>query len=354
MRKPSPATAIALLALFVALGGVGIAANGQSLILGQSNSATSNTSLSAPVPGGKALQLTNNDSTAGASSALGLTVAAGHAPLTVNSTAGKASNLNADKLDGFNASATPTANTLLALGANGQFPRSVIPGKVTALFQNRPGPLPLTGTFTTSGGNLVVSASGSGWRNSTIGTIGMHVVIDGAVLGVARTTTNEVTSHKSFVLTSAPITGLSAGAHTLRLDFLNLTTTDSSDFYTAIVEETAAAVGAGQDFLEPNDTRPNQVDVCDSVLPDQAFWANTSTATDEDWYRLDCNPSNVTTTLTLTGGALMDVYDNNNSGVLVASNVTSYSHQAFAVPDDFTIRVHSASAVQYKFVWSYS
>jgi hypothetical protein len=60
MRKPSPAMLVALAALFVALGGVGIAANGGNLILGQSNSATSQTSLSAPVAGGKSLQLTNN------------------------------------------------------------------------------------------------------------------------------------------------------------------------------------------------------------------------------------------------------------------------------------------------------
>jgi hypothetical protein len=61
MRKPSPAMIVALAALFVALSGVGVAATGGNFILGQPNSATTNTSLSAPVAGGKALQLTNND-----------------------------------------------------------------------------------------------------------------------------------------------------------------------------------------------------------------------------------------------------------------------------------------------------
>ena len=61
MRKPSPAMIVALLALFVALGGVGVAATGGNFILGQSNTATANTSLSSAVVGGKALQLTNND-----------------------------------------------------------------------------------------------------------------------------------------------------------------------------------------------------------------------------------------------------------------------------------------------------
>jgi FlaG/FlaF family flagellin (archaellin) len=98
MRNASPALVIAVIALFVALGGVGVAATGGNFILGKSNSATSTTSLSAPI-GGKALQLSNGSTTSGAT-ALGLTVAAGHAPFTVN-TSTKVANLNADKLDGI-------------------------------------------------------------------------------------------------------------------------------------------------------------------------------------------------------------------------------------------------------------
>jgi hypothetical protein len=99
VRKPSPAIVVATVALFVALGGVGIAANGQSLILGKSdNSATLKTGLSAQV-NDKALQLTNTNTGASAT-ALGLTVASGHAPLTVSSQT-RVANLNADKLDGI-------------------------------------------------------------------------------------------------------------------------------------------------------------------------------------------------------------------------------------------------------------
>ena len=100
MRKLSPAMIVALAALFVALSGVGVAATGGNFILGQSNTATTNTSLSAPVAGGKALQLTNNDTSNAASTALGLNVASGHAPFTVN-TGVKVNGLNTDKLDGF-------------------------------------------------------------------------------------------------------------------------------------------------------------------------------------------------------------------------------------------------------------
>ena len=74
-----------------------LAATGGNFILGQPNSASSTTSLTAPVAG-KGLQVNNNSTGTGAT-ALGLNVASGHAPLTVNSGT-KVANLNADKLDG--------------------------------------------------------------------------------------------------------------------------------------------------------------------------------------------------------------------------------------------------------------
>jgi hypothetical protein len=114
-HRPSPAMIVAMLGVFLGLGGVGLAANGQSLILGQSNSASSATSLSAPVAGGKALALSNT-STAGGSTALNLNVAQGHAPLTVNANAGRALNLNADKLDGLDSTAFVKSSTLEQVG----------------------------------------------------------------------------------------------------------------------------------------------------------------------------------------------------------------------------------------------
>jgi hypothetical protein len=103
MRKPSPSMIVALVALFVALGGAGVAANGGNFILGHSNSASKGTVLSAPVAGGKALQVTNANTSNAASTALGLNVASGHAPFTVNSGV-KVANLNADLLDGLDSS----------------------------------------------------------------------------------------------------------------------------------------------------------------------------------------------------------------------------------------------------------
>lgn len=73
--------------------------NGGNFILGQLNKATAITRLTANVEGNPALQLTNNNPAAG-SRALHLNAFSGRAPLTVNETAGKATNLNADKVDG--------------------------------------------------------------------------------------------------------------------------------------------------------------------------------------------------------------------------------------------------------------
>jgi hypothetical protein len=95
---------VALVALFVALSGVAVAANGGSFILGHANRASMPTALSAPVAGGTALQVTNNNTSSLASTALGLNVAAGHAPFTVNSGV-KVANLNADMVDGIDSSA---------------------------------------------------------------------------------------------------------------------------------------------------------------------------------------------------------------------------------------------------------
>jgi hypothetical protein len=102
MRKrfrPSHGTVVAYVALFVALGGTTYAATGGNFILGQANTASSTTSLARTGANtAKGLQVTNTSTGTGAT-ALGLSVASGHAPFTTNSGT-KVTNLNADKLDG--------------------------------------------------------------------------------------------------------------------------------------------------------------------------------------------------------------------------------------------------------------
>jgi len=93
MRRPSPATAISVAALFIALSGTAYAATGGTFILGKANSATTVSSLT---------------NTAG--TALSLSSKAGTPPLAVGSTA-QVPNLNSSLLGGRSASSF--------LGANG-------------------------------------------------------------------------------------------------------------------------------------------------------------------------------------------------------------------------------------------
>ncbi len=100
-RTASAVFGLALvLALVLGVATMAFAANGQNLVLGVlNNTATAVTKLTGNVAGKPALQV-NNFSTASGSRALQLGVAEGKAPLVVNANAGKATNLNADKLDG--------------------------------------------------------------------------------------------------------------------------------------------------------------------------------------------------------------------------------------------------------------
>ena len=120
VKAPSHATVVAYVALFMALGGTAAAATGGTFVLGRNNSSASTTVLS-------------NSS---AQPVLALTARAGQVPLIVSAAAGKATNLNADKLDGLDASAfartfdagrfqlrvvgtCPTGKAVSAINANG-------------------------------------------------------------------------------------------------------------------------------------------------------------------------------------------------------------------------------------------
>jgi hypothetical protein len=88
------------LALFISLGGVAYAATGGNFILGQANTATSSTQLSASgATTLNALKVTNTNTAAGAT-ALELNAPAGHAPMKVNRSV-KVGLLNVDLLDGL-------------------------------------------------------------------------------------------------------------------------------------------------------------------------------------------------------------------------------------------------------------
>jgi hypothetical protein len=95
-----------IVGLVMGLASTALAASGENFIIGNGlsdtvmNIATLPTKLTMQgTESGPALQVTQQSNNAGASG-VGVTVPTGKAPLTVNSTAGKATNLNADRIDG--------------------------------------------------------------------------------------------------------------------------------------------------------------------------------------------------------------------------------------------------------------
>jgi hypothetical protein len=88
-----------ILALLFGVASTALGANGGNFILGQNNTASLLTRLTGQVPGGAALQVVNTRTEPG-SRGLQVSVAQNRPPIQVNATAGKATNLNADKLDG--------------------------------------------------------------------------------------------------------------------------------------------------------------------------------------------------------------------------------------------------------------
>jgi len=114
MSRPSAAMVVALVALFVALAGVGVAATGGNFILGQENKADQTTSLSSDVASGPTLLVENN----GGKPAARFN-ASGGPPLAVGNSK-KIQNLNADQLDGID-----SANFVRGGGTAGRARNSV-------------------------------------------------------------------------------------------------------------------------------------------------------------------------------------------------------------------------------------
>jgi hypothetical protein len=225
-RRPSPAMGVALIALFIALGGTTYAATGDNFILGQPNSASNQTSLTAPVSaatagGNKVLQLTNTSTATGAQG-LGISVGANKTPIFVNANAGKATNLNADKLDGLDSTALQRRVNGTCTGA--QAVNGIDVGGSVGCGATRPEPritntpvlIPSSTTFTTDGGPVLIQLSCTAFRADADGPgpIGVVASIDGIPRFGTTVFASETSSHK----TTPPNvfwTTLDAGQHTL-------------------------------------------------------------------------------------------------------------------------------------------
>jgi hypothetical protein len=87
-----------ILALVFGVATVALGATASTFILGKGNFAGATTKLTSAMVG-PVLSPLNND-TSSAATALNMSVPSGKAPMTVNASAGKATNLNADKVGG--------------------------------------------------------------------------------------------------------------------------------------------------------------------------------------------------------------------------------------------------------------
>ncbi len=115
--------------------------------------------------------------------------------------------------------------------------------EATEIFSNTPatGGLPLTSAaFTTTGGKLVLTVSGSGWRANADGpgTLGFDVSIDGNPVGSINGFTNYVDDHRTLPTRTFVVSGIAAGnAHTLTIAAQAKTTTDLNDYFNATLVE---------------------------------------------------------------------------------------------------------------------
>lgn len=117
-----------ILALVVGVASTALGATGTNFILGKNNGATTMSKLTANVAG-PTLQLVNR-STDAAATALNLGVASGKPPMSVNASAGTATNLSADELDG--------KDSAQFLAANGKAADAdTLDGQDSAAFQRR-------------------------------------------------------------------------------------------------------------------------------------------------------------------------------------------------------------------------
>jgi hypothetical protein len=201
MHKPSPATVIALVALFVALGGVGVAATGGNFILGQSNSADKTTALNvSTLPSGcaapcQALQVSDTSTASnagglgvlsksastpaatikntGGATALNLLVNSGKPPFTINSPT-KVTNLNADQLDNRDSAyflpTTGTAADSAKLG--GQLPSYYLPKTGKAADADKLDGIDSTGFLADSVVRRIGPITASAGTTVTLATIG--------------------------------------------------------------------------------------------------------------------------------------------------------------------------------------
>jgi hypothetical protein len=109
--------------------------------------------------------------------------------------------------------------------------------KVTNLFVNQPGPLPLTRAFTSSGGPLLIFASGSLSTTSSPRLMQMRILFDGDQISTCQEWIN-VNSHGSLVPVFLTHVGAGLGNHVIELQVASGgTSSDLNDYYNVTIIE---------------------------------------------------------------------------------------------------------------------
>ena len=236
---------VALVALAVAAGGTNAYAAAKNFVLNVSNTSSAQTTLNGSAVAGKALQVTNTNAASGAT-ALGLSVAPGHAPFTVDSPA-KVTDLNADLLDGLDSTqlqqrvtGTCAADSAVkGVAADGSVSCSAFPHAGITTIGNAIGPFPASddiGHFTTTGGTLLFSFSASASSATAPNEIGAILIIcsstpcdvGNAVLVADQASFYTTEAHSQRTLVSQwNYVGLQAGTYYVNVSPVAGTTMDS-------------------------------------------------------------------------------------------------------------------------------
>lgn len=110
--------------------------------------------------------------------------------------------------------------------------------KITNLFTNQPGPLPLTRAFTSSGGALLIFASGSLSTSNPARLLQMGIYLDGDLIANGQEWIN-VSSHISLIPVLLTVGSRAAGNHVIELRVVSgSTSSDLNDYYNVTVIET--------------------------------------------------------------------------------------------------------------------
>ncbi|HSD45537.1 MAG TPA: hypothetical protein VLB87_02910 [Pyrinomonadaceae bacterium] len=100
---------------------------------------------------------------------------------------------------------------------------------------NQKGPLPITAQFNSIGDSpMWLEVNGSVWTGTPNTMIGIAIAIDGQSVGTAYIFSNGSTTHRACVPAYIQVQ-LSQGPHKLTLSNAANTTSDSNDFFTAVI-----------------------------------------------------------------------------------------------------------------------